>query len=166
MIKLNNKENFEYRLVLATENDLKDDFLKHTKDSAVFDQKSKTFYLKLNDKREDQRKELTKKLASFIQKNSFDLNVEVDSFVKGLINKETFGEGKIFNTIVETIALNTHKPVMMKKSSDDKAKEASYNLITKSAVLEKMFEKELIKSEFVNYARDLQDTPPNIATSE
>jgi len=171
MIKLNNKTKEDYTLVLATEKDLENELIKSSKQTAVLIQKTNTIYLKLNPKREDQRKELANQLNAFIAGNSVGVNIDVDSFVKGLVNKETFGEEKIFNTIVETIGMGIHKPLTMKKeASESKEKEENketvYNLVTKSEVLEKMFTKEMIKVEFVNYARDLQDTPPNIGTSE
>jgi len=169
MIKLNNKDKEVYTLVLATEKDLENELVKSSKQSAVLIQKTNTIYLKLNPKREDQRKELASQLNAFVNSNSLGVNIDVDSIVKGLVNKETLGEEKIFNTIVETIGIGTHKPLTMKKEgseSKEESKEIIYNLVTKSEVLEKMFTKEIIKTEFVNYARDLQDTPPNIGTSE
>jgi len=164
MIKLNNAEAASYTLTIATEADLKDEAIKAAKD-VFFDNANKRFLLKLNPKRKDQRKELAKQLGIFVKKNTLNVNVAVDEFVKTLINKETFGEEKIFNTIVETIGFNSHEGVMMKKEAKEPT-EVMYNLVTTNSGLEALFEKEMIKVEFVNYARDLQDTPPNIGTSE
>ncbi|ATZ18502.1 leucyl aminopeptidase [Williamsoniiplasma somnilux] len=120
----------------------------------------KVVYMVLKKAAPDKRKQLKKALTSFVGGNKHNINIDVDSFIK-VIGKDLDKE-IIFNTIIETIGQVSFKAFSMKEKQ--KNNDAIYNLIT-SEKMDKHFEKEMIKIEATNFARVLQDTPPNIATS-
>jgi leucyl aminopeptidase len=95
-------------------------------------------------------------LSRFIATNKYNINIDIPSFMEHYQPKHM----KAFRVIVETILFSTHKMVSRKEkqSTDD----VIYNLVY-SAVPEfdEIFTESEIKMEFVNFARDLQDLPPN-----
>ncbi|AKX34637.1 leucyl aminopeptidase [Spiroplasma litorale] len=101
-------------------------------------------------------KGLIKVLAPFFKTNKYDINIDVNSFTKKFKNEE-----KAFKAVVETTLFETHKQISMKKE-DCKCK--NYNFIFESKFND-LYEESSTKLEFVNFARDLQDLPPNIGTS-
>jgi len=165
MIKLNDTGASDLKVVVATETEIENNrFLKATTDSFFVDFSQKTIYLKLNLKAEDRRKELKKVLSSLVAKNVAHLSFDLDALVK-IWSNDQFSAEQIFNTIVETIAFVSHPGYSDKKVNPEKP-DYLYNLTSADPKFNDLFTKALIKTEMTNYARDLQDTPPNLATSE
>ncbi|KAJ3636345.1 hypothetical protein Zmor_008699 [Zophobas morio] len=65
-----------------------------------------------------------------------------------------------FRVITEAILFMDHNQISRKENH--KNKEVKYNLVyTGAPEFDEIFESSMIKMEFVNFARDLQDLPPN-----
>ncbi|AGR41629.1 M17 family metallopeptidase [Spiroplasma taiwanense] len=101
--------------------------------------------------------QLESNLERFINSNKYNLNVDVDSFLKIFNNKE-----EVFQKVIETIIFASHKAIVFKK--EEEVKEISYNFIIDEKFND-LLNISLIKMEYLNFARDLQDLPPNIGTS-
>ncbi|AOG61027.1 leucyl aminopeptidase [Spiroplasma helicoides] len=95
-------------------------------------------------------------ISKFVNTNKYDLNIDIDSFVNLFENKK-----EVFQTIVETLMFENHQPYNLKEKECIKE---SYNLLFGSDY-DELYENSLIKMEYLNFARDLQDMPPNLATS-
>ncbi|WP_026389260.1 M17 family metallopeptidase [[Acholeplasma] multilocale] len=110
----------------------------------------------------DKRTQIVKALTKFVSTNKYNVNVDLDSFIKLVGKDKNFTPEQIFNTVYETISFVSHDKVSFKKTN--KLNETIYNIVTEED-FKSIHEAAVIKTEFVNYARDLQDTPPNIGTS-
>lgn len=118
----------------------------------------KTMYLYFDSKCECLRK-LEKYLCTFIGINKYDINIDVESFLNIYKSKKI----EAFRTLIEVASFAGHNKFEMKlKPKTNK----SYNFIYNSTKeLDDMWNSSTIKMEFVNFARDLQDLPPNVGTS-
>ncbi|QGS52394.1 M17 family metallopeptidase [Spiroplasma tabanidicola] len=114
----------------------------------------KTIYYCLDPKAK--AKCLANAVSSIVGSAKYDLNVDVNSFLEIVEEKEG-----AFQAIVEQFLFLNHKPYEMKKEG---SKQKSFDLIFDSKYQDE-FNKAEIKLEFVNFARDLQDLPPNVGTS-
>jgi leucyl aminopeptidase len=93
--------------------------------------------------------------VNFSNDNERNWNIDINSFTtKNLLEKE------IVQTISEGILFGSHQPIKFKKDKSSN-KSGDYYLITKIEEARVILNNSLIKMEAVNWARDLQDTPPN-----
>ncbi|WP_027063398.1 M17 family metallopeptidase [Mesoplasma seiffertii] len=115
-------------------------------------------YLVLKPGNANPRKQVINALTKFVGSNKYNVNVDFDSILK------VTGVDKIelFNTVVETLSFVSHKQVNFKKDKD--TTDVIYNIVS-AEDFGKTFEMAKIKTEFINFARDLQDTPPNLGTA-
>ncbi|WFQ96227.1 peptidase M17 [Mycoplasma feriruminatoris] len=159
MLKFNDKKE-ELTLVCLTDvNDKK--YVVDADLTTSFISEDKTFYMVIKKDKKDLFRKVKLAFQKFVLENKSNVNIDVDSFFNLL--DECDCKKKLINTIYETIAFETYDKVSYKK--DAKPNQVVYNLLTSFDVKE-LEHKEAIKMEFVNFARTLQDTPPNIATSE
>nr|VZK65532.1 Cytosol aminopeptidase [Mycoplasma feriruminatoris]VZR75674.1 Cytosol aminopeptidase [Mycoplasma feriruminatoris]VZR98244.1 Cytosol aminopeptidase [Mycoplasma feriruminatoris] len=159
MLKFNDKKE-ELTLVCLTDvNDKK--YVVDADLTTSFISEDKTFYMVIKKDKKDLFRKVKLAFQKFVLENKSNVNIDVDSFLNLL--DECDCKKKLINTIYETIAFETYDKVSYKK--DTKPNQVVYNLLTSFDVKE-LEQKEAIKMEFVNFARTLQDTPPNIATSE
>ncbi|ASP28719.1 leucyl aminopeptidase [Spiroplasma corruscae] len=114
----------------------------------------KTIYMFLKD--DCCLKNLVKVLIPFFKTNKYDINIDVNSFVS--LFKDA---NKAFKAVVETTLFETHKQFSMKK---EECKCKNYNFVFDSKFKD-LYEESSIKLEYMNFARDLQDLPPNVGTS-
>ncbi|QEH62345.1 leucyl aminopeptidase [Spiroplasma chinense] len=114
----------------------------------------KTIYLCVDAKADLEA--LKKLVEGFVANNKYDLNVDLNSFVEVFENKE-----EVFQVLTESFMFWSHQVFEMKK---EVKKQKNYDLIF-DAKFETIFKDSEIKMEFVNFARDLQDLPPNVGTS-
>ncbi|ATZ17681.1 M17 family metallopeptidase [Mesoplasma melaleucae] len=158
MITINNK-NEEYKLVAVSDNKLNlniDD-----KPSKVsFISEIKTFYLVIKKDSMSDLRQLKLGLAEFVKQAKGDTNIDFKSICD--LIPEVKSE-IIFNVICDVISFETHKFVTYKKE----IKNVKFNFnIEASNEYKILLQTNEIKNKYVNYARDLQDFPPNIGTSE
>ncbi|QQY78378.1 leucyl aminopeptidase family protein [Mycoplasma mycoides subsp. capri] len=159
MIKFNDKKE-ELTLVCLTEVNNKP-YVSDVDLSTTFISEDKTIYMVIKKDHKCLKTKIRNAFKKFVSTNKFNINVDVDSF---LVFFDMCGCKKdAIEGIYESIAFETFDKVSYKQ--DTKPNEVVYNLITSEDVKE-LEQKEAIKMEFVNFARMLQDTPPNIATSE
>ncbi|AVN58683.1 M17 family metallopeptidase [Mesoplasma florum] len=158
MITINTNK-LEYKLIAVPNNETNINIL--DKPSCVtFISESKTFYLVIKKDSMSYLRQLKLGLASFIQMCKGDTNIDFNSFVKVIpnVNKEI-----IFNVICDVILFETHKFITYKK--DVKTNDYLFN-IDQSEDFSDLLDENILKNKYVNYARDLQDFPPNIGTSD
>ena len=93
--------------------------------------------------------------VNFVNSSEKSWNVDIESFlVKGLSEEE------IIQAISEGILFGSHQQISYKQQ-ESKQDNKDYYLITKSKKMQEILENSTGKLEAVNWARDLQDTPPN-----
>ncbi|AOG61024.1 leucyl aminopeptidase [Spiroplasma helicoides] len=100
---------------------------------------------------------LNEHLQKFLSGNKYNLNIDLDSFVNLYENKE-----EVFQLIVECVFFQLHLQYSLKEKTTNN-KNIINILFDKK--YESVFKNSEIKMEFVNFARDLQDLPPNVGTS-
>ncbi|AUF83297.1 peptidase M17 [Mesoplasma syrphidae] len=115
-------------------------------------------YLVLKAGNANPKKQVANALAKFVGTNKYNVNIDFDAILKLTGVDKT----ELFNTIVETISFVSHKQVNFKKDKD--TANVVYNILT-AEDFSKVYELAKIKTEFINFARDLQDTPPNLGTA-
>ncbi|AVP49653.1 M17 family metallopeptidase [Williamsoniiplasma luminosum] len=157
MINLNAKQE-EVTLVAITEANLPKFVSKEDASTTLISSEAK-IYMVLNAKTNDRRKQLKKAFANFVATNKVNLNIDLDSIME--IAKD-LDPKIVFNTIFETIDFVSFKSFSLKEKQEEN--KIVYNLLTKHD-FQKEHAIEVIKTEMTNYARVLQDTPPNIGTS-
>ncbi|WP_434341836.1 M17 family metallopeptidase [Mycoplasma putrefaciens] len=160
MIKFND-QNQELTVVGLTE--IKDKrFVADVDGQTTLISEDKTIYMVLKKDGKDLIAKLRKAFKQFVKANKLSVNVDLDSFIE-IAAAECGCKKKVISAIYEAISFESFEKVTYKKSQ--KSEKPVYNLLTKEEV-SSLISIEEIKMEFVNYARSLQDTPPNIATSE
>lgn len=162
MITINKKEQFVK--IVAVSDNKKNEFIKDTAGAASLIAEDKTIYIVIKDKG-CRIKQLKKGIKDALSTYTKNVSVDLDSFLT------IFSEEKlvlVFNTIFETLGYVSHKVVTYKGLKDNKKtkeKEIEFNIVTKHDVKE-LERHAAIKVEQINYARDMQDLPPNFGTSE
>ncbi|AXK50956.1 M17 family metallopeptidase [Spiroplasma alleghenense] len=157
MIFLNDKKQFELTLKAIKKSAVKNSLIIAEDGASTLISEEKTIYLVFDEVKGCVYKKISKTLAAFLKGNKRELNIDVDSF---LAIDDKKGDA-IFDAVVETAMFENHTMISYKEKP---APKLNFNLICK-ADKTKRFEETAIKMEFVNFTRDLQDTPPNIATS-
>ena len=116
----------------------------------------KTCYLYLNKESDDYNfTNLYNHFVNFSGSNERNWNIDIQSFVSQSLTEEL-----VIQAVSEGILFGTHKSIKFKKE-ENKKKDNSYYLITKSKKAPALLDNSLSKLEAVNWARDLQDSPPN-----
>jgi leucyl aminopeptidase len=93
--------------------------------------------------------------VNFSSHGERDWNIDIQSFVSKNLSEEL-----VIQAISEGLLFGNHQPVNFKKKEERK-KNNNYYLITKNKKARLVLDDSLGKLEAVNWARDLQDTPPN-----
>ncbi|EOA07255.1 Leucyl aminopeptidase [Mycoplasma yeatsii 13926] len=160
MIKFNEKHEELTLVAVADPKELK--YVSQADCSTTLISEEKKIYMVIKKDGKDLFAKLRKAFKKFVASNKLNVNVDLDSFIE-VVAAECGCKAKTISDIYESISFESFKKVCYKKC--ECKTDVVYNLITKEEVLP-LIEKEEIKMEFVNFARTLQDTPPNIATSE
>ncbi|ASP28492.1 leucyl aminopeptidase [Spiroplasma corruscae] len=106
-------------------------------------------------------RKLSSYISNFVINNKYDINIDLDSFLGFYEDKKERAARVIFDSIL----FNDHKKIS-RKLNNDVQKEVLYNIESISnKELESIFTESVTKMEFVNFARDLQDLPPNEGTA-
>ncbi|ATZ21279.1 M17 family metallopeptidase [Mesoplasma tabanidae] len=158
MITINNK-NLEYKIVGVSNNEINKNIC--TKPGSVtFISETKTYYLVIKKDLMSSLRQLKLGLSSFVKNIKGDTNIDFQSIVELLegVKKEI-----VFNVICDVVLFETHNFISYKK--DLKHKDYKIN-IECSNNMSALLKENILKNKYVNYARDLQDFPPNIGTSD
>jgi len=149
-----NKKTFELTLKAITKSNNLNSLIIQESGATTLISEEKTIYLYIeNTKCIQSLKELIEK---FIVSNKYNLNIDINSFLSIFDKKE-----EAFQAVVESILFSNHKQFEMKLKPTEMK---SYDLLFDSKY-QTIFKESEVKIEFVNFARDLQDLPPNIGTS-
>ncbi|WP_339034043.1 M17 family metallopeptidase [Spiroplasma endosymbiont of Cantharis rufa] len=150
----NNKKEFTLTLKAVGSKDKLNELVVKENGVTSLISEDKTLYYFLNDK--PCLRELGDSLETIIKSNKYDLNVNVESFASKFKNEE-----EAFQKVIETIMFAAHKEFEMKEKQ---AEPKSINFLFDKK-FNAIYEESAIKMEYLNFARDLQDLPPNIGTS-
>ena len=93
--------------------------------------------------------------VNFSVSNERSWNIDIQSFVSKSLKEE-----EIIQAVSEGILFGSHQTIKFKKK-EDKKKNSDYYLITKNKQAQAILNSSLTKLAAVNWARDLQDAPPN-----
>lgn len=99
-------------------------------------------------------------IKKFIETNKYNLNIDVNSFKSKTKEKNCIFKA-LTNGIFYTLNYNYNL-----KTNKKKKKKCNINLIYNDKKASIIFEEIKIKMEFINFARMLQDTPPNLIYPE
>lgn len=162
---LKNKDNFSLTLQLVSKTD--NELIKKENGVTTLISEDKIIYLYINDQCESGQKcsckclrKLKKYITSFVKQNKYDVNVNIASFCEFYQPKHE----EAFRVIIESIMFENNKTYSMKSGKE--RNEVNYNLIYNNvSEFDEILSESTIKMEFVNFARSLQDLPPNIGTS-
>ncbi|QBQ08159.1 leucyl aminopeptidase [Spiroplasma gladiatoris] len=153
MITFNSK-GFDITLKAITKNtNVNNLVIKELKTSTLITEE-KTLYLCVCDKMSIF--DIGNLIKSFVKENKIDLNIDLNSFAKIYENKK-----EIVQAVIEAFMFANHQQIEMKKEI---SKKKTYNLVYDKE-FDSVVENSRIKLEFVNFARDLQDLPPNLGTA-
>ncbi|AGY41141.1 Cytosol aminopeptidase PepA [Mesoplasma florum W37] len=144
--------------IVGVKDNSKNVFIKNKVGVPTLISEDKTIYIVFKKDEETFTEQIKKGIEATISNFEFDVDIDIDSFenVCDGISKE-----EIIKTVYETISFSTHKGLSIEKVE----KEVKYNLIF-TGKHQELINQLTIVCEYINYARDLQDTPPNIGTSE
>ncbi|QGS52388.1 M17 family metallopeptidase [Spiroplasma tabanidicola] len=149
-----NENNFELTLKAFEKDSLKNNLIVNESGSTTLSLEEKVLYLCLDNKMN--KKSLEKTFSSIVSSSKYDMNIDLDSVLNIFENKK-----EVFQLVVEIILFSLHQQFSMKeKNSEFK----SFSLLFDNKYND-IYETSKIKVEYVNFARDLQDLPPNIGTS-
>ncbi len=99
-------------------------------------------------------------IKKFMTKIKYNLNIDVDTFKKG-----TEANSNIFQALAEGTLYALNNSYNLKTGKKEKT-DYTVNLIHTCEKAPTVFKEIQIKMEFVNFARMLQDTPPNLMYPE
>ncbi|AGR42500.1 M17 family metallopeptidase [Spiroplasma diminutum] len=150
----NNAKQFTLTLKAVNSKDNLNDLIVKENGATTLISEENTLYYFLSDK--PCLIDLGNSLETIIKSSKYDLNIDVESFASKFENAND-----AFQKVVETVMFGAHKEFEMKeKDSNPK----SFNFVY-DAKFNSIYEASAIKMEYLNFARDLQDLPPNIGTS-
>ncbi|ASZ08831.1 peptidase M17 [Mesoplasma chauliocola] len=151
-----NKEKQEISVKAVADNS-QNKIIKNKAGTATLISEDKIIYVVLKEGEDTFEEQISSAIKSIISSFDFNLDIEMSSFFK-LANK--LSKEKIIRIVYETISFEKHVGL-----STSKEENFSYNLLVNEDY-DKLFKELELTTEYTNYARDLQDTPPNIGTSE
>ncbi|QBQ08155.1 leucyl aminopeptidase [Spiroplasma gladiatoris] len=149
-----NEKKYNLTLVGFEKDSLKKDFIINEVGHTTLSIEEKTIYLCLEKNLED--KKIQDIFSKIVSSAKYDLNIDFNSILKVFNNDK-----EIFKLIVEIILFSTHQQFSLKET---KPSFKNFSLLFDKS-LEEHYQQASIKLEYVNFARDLQDLPPNLGTS-
>lgn len=157
MLLLN--ENFNNDL-LTLKAIFKDDklpkFINKTDGKVTLISEEKKLYLFFENKEKLTFQKIYQAILEFVSCNKFDINIDSLSFKTDKIDEDI-----VIQCISEAILFKTHTEISYKQKSESVAKDIEYTIVTKNKGAENIIHMAKVKLISVNFARDLQDTPPN-----
>lgn len=162
-IQISANNSYQLKLVAVTKDNLPNDLIAKVNNKITLISEAKTYFLYLGEKNQLTRTSLAKLFIRIISSKEIqkDVDIDVKSFTNDKIN-----EAQALQTIYEAILYGDHSTYTLKtkKTNEEKIK---YNLVSASKLPEYTSEEQIkTQSEFLNFARDLQDMPPNILYPE
>ncbi|AHI57552.1 hypothetical protein P344_00895 [Spiroplasma mirum ATCC 29335] len=106
-------------------------------------------------------KSVYKFITNFTKTNKYNINIDVDSFKK---NAEP--NSHLFKALAEGLYYSLNKNYSLKTTNKKEEKDVIYNLVHDCPNANNKFIEITTKMEYVNFARILQDTPPNLMYPE
>lgn len=162
-VQINQKKLYQLNLVGITKSNLKNDLIVKVNNKITLINQEKTYFVYLGEKNQLTRTGLKKLFINIIRNQEIqdDVDIEIKSFTNEKIN-----DSEAIQTIYEAILYANHKAYTLKSKSPEKVT-IKYNLLTTNKLPEYTSEEQIkTQSEFLNFARDLQDMPPNILYPE
>ncbi|MDQ7982897.1 MAG: M17 family metallopeptidase [Spiroplasma sp.] len=162
-VQINQKQLYQLKLVAITKSDIKNDLIAKVNNKITLISQEKTYFLYLGEKNHLSRTSLRKLFINII--NNQELQDDIDIDIKTFTN-EKIDDSEALQTIYEAILFASHKSYSLKTQTAEKLK-IKYNLLSNSKLPEYTSPNQIeTQSQFLNFARDLQDMPPNILYPE
>lgn len=162
-IQISKEKTYQLKLVAVTKNNLPNDLIAKINNKITLISEEKTYFLYLGEKNQLTKNSLTKLFIKIISTKELqqDTDIDVKSFTNDKLN-----EGQVLQIIYEAILYSQHQGYTLKTKKEEEAK-IKYNLVSSVNLPEYTSEAQInTQSEFINFARDLQDMPPNILYPE
>lgn len=162
-----NKQNSFLKFLAIKKEDIKNDFISKQNGATTFISEDKTIYFVV-DKKQDCPYFMKEDLKNFFSCNKYDLDIDVDSF----ININSLDKEDIIKAFCYAINYNSYKKYTLKTSINkdkglDEKIEKKYNFSSTYSDIIKEIEREYsIVGKYMNFARSLQDAPPNLMYAE
>ncbi len=157
MINLNGKEEV-LTLECVFYNDVKNDFIVKSNFATTLLVDEKKLYVYIDRHQTGNYFEYYRKLLTVLEKNKYNLNINVDSFVSKDLSQED-----AFHLLATLAFYNNYND---KRLNNKEYQELNFNLVTSYPKAKEVFERLAIINSSVNKVRFLQDLPPNILNSE
>ena len=158
MIVLNDKKQ-DLTLKAIFENDQVNDLVIKENERATLISEDKTIYVYFE--KPLTFKAVYKFITNFTKTNKYNINIDVDSFKK---NAEP--NSHLFKALAEGLYYSLNKNYSLKTTNKKEEKNVIYNLVHDCPNANDKFIEITTKMEYVNFARILQDTPPNLMYPE
>lgn len=163
-IQISANNSYQLKLVAVTKDNLSNDLIAKVTNKITLISEEKTYFLYLGEKNQLTRTSLANLFIRIISSKEIqkDVDIDVKSFANDKIN-----EAEVLQTIYEAILYASHTAYTLKTKTETTEEQIKYNLVSASKLPEYTTEEQIqTQSEFLNFARDLQDMPPNILYPE
>lgn len=163
-IQISANNSYQLKLVAVTKDNLSNELIAKVPNKVTLISEAKTYFLYLGEKNQLTRTSLAKLFIRLI--GSKELQKDVDIDVKSFAN-DKMKEAEVLQAIYEAILYADHTAYTLKSKQDSEETKIKYNLVSANKLPEYTSEEQIkTQSEFLNFARDLQDMPPNILYPE
>lgn len=162
IVQKKKKENL-FNLRVVTNNENFPSLVDKKEEKITLISEEKTYYLYLDKESEGYGfHSVYEFFTRFASNNDRSINIEVNSFINSSLNEEL-----ALQAIIEGILFGSHQTVSYKSNKQkEKSESISYYLVTDAKQSKQILENSQVKLEAVNFARDLQDSPPNKLNSK
>ncbi|AOG61026.1 leucyl aminopeptidase [Spiroplasma helicoides] len=147
------EKKFELTLKFVSNTSKQNSLIVLEKNNITLFSEEKVIYLCIDPK--ESLHKVSKNLEKAFKSIKYDIDIDMNSVLELYENKE-----EVFQVYLESIMFVKHKQWELKDKTDYK----QYNILF-DEMYKDIYETSVIKMEYLNFARDLQDMPPNLATS-
>ncbi|WP_338969515.1 M17 family metallopeptidase [Spiroplasma endosymbiont of Labia minor] len=163
MITYNNKPEFDITLKAIKADDIDSQFISPKHGDISMQSETKTAFLTFQGQIEkDIYYTIYANIQDATKKQRWNWNLDLDSFLNLVASEED--KEIVFDAIIESIMYTQHETYSLKTDNSISNKIKFHTNLIGDGRYERRLNTEKIKMEYTNWARDLQDTPPNIAT--
>ncbi|MGL5268299.1 MAG: M17 family metallopeptidase [Spiroplasma sp.] len=162
-IQICKKNICKLKLVAVTKNNLPNELIAKINNKITLISEAKTYFLYLGEKNQLTKTSLAKLFINISSSKEIQQDVDID--VKSFIN-DKINESQALQIMYEAILYGQHQTYSL-KTKKEQEKTIKYNLLSNANLPEYTSEEQIkTQSEFINFARNLQDMPPNILYPE
>lgn len=162
-IQISKTNNHNLKLVAVTKDNLANELINKVTNKITLISELKTYFLYLGEKNNLSKNNLSNIFKRIINNNEIQQDIDID--IKTFAN-DKISEQEVLQVIYETILYASHKTYSL-KTKLPKDTTFNYNLLTTTNLPEYTSEQQIkVQSQYLNFARNLQDMPPNVLYPE